>query len=102
MGRPREFEEEEVVADALQAFWREGYGATSIPDLLEATDLERGSLYKAFGDKHALFERAFLAYLRAGRARMAHILNSSDPPLVRLRNCLRQVALNCSDRKSVV
>ena len=60
----------EAVDSALHKFWKQGYQGTSIPDLLEATGLERGSLYKAFGDKHSLFERAIGAYLRSGRAAM--------------------------------
>lgn len=56
MGRPRELDEDEGIAEALQTFWKQGYGATSIPDLMEAAQLERGSLYKAFEDKHSLFE----------------------------------------------
>jgi len=44
------------VLDAAQsAFWRKGYEATTLPDLLEATGLARQSLYNAFGDKRALF-----------------------------------------------
>ena len=96
MGRPREFDEDEVIAEALQTFWRQGYGATSIPDLMAATQLERGSLYKAFEDKHSLFERAFDNYLRAGRAKMAQILGSDAPPIARLRACLAQVVAGCS------
>ena len=96
MGRPREFDEDEVIAEALQTFWKQGYGATSIPDLMEATQLERGSLYKAFEDKHSLFERAFDTYLRAGREMMAEILGSDAPPLARLEACLARVAAGCS------
>src|SRR5260370_37979422 len=44
MGRPREIQEDGVVTDALQMFWKQGYRATSIPDLLGATGLERGGL----------------------------------------------------------
>ena len=40
---------------ALQAFWRKGYEATTLPDLLQATGLARQSLYNSFGDKRALF-----------------------------------------------
>jgi TetR/AcrR family transcriptional repressor of nem operon len=96
MGRPREFEEEEVVSDALRAFWERGYGATSISDLIQATEVERGSLYKAFRDKHSLFERAFDSYLRAGRAAMTQTLQSADPPLLKLQNWLKQVTAGCS------
>ena len=96
MGRPRDFDEDEVVAEALQTFWKQGYGATSIPDLLEAMELRRGSLYKAFRDKHSLFERAFDAYLRTGRAKMAQILASDTPPIARLQAWLAQVVAGCS------
>jgi TetR/AcrR family transcriptional repressor of nem operon len=96
MGRPRDFDEDEVVAEALQTFWKQGYGATSIPDLLEAMELRRGSLYKAFRDKHSLFERAFDDYLRAGRAKMAQVLASDTPPIARLRAWLAQVVAGCS------
>lgn len=55
MARPRSFEREEVVEKALGVFWRQGYQATSVQDLVEATGLNRGSLYDTFGDKHGLF-----------------------------------------------
>ena len=55
MARPREFEQEEVVQKALEVFWRQGYQATSVQDLVVATGLNRGSLYDTFGDKHGLF-----------------------------------------------
>jgi TetR/AcrR family transcriptional repressor of nem operon len=96
MGRPREFDEHEVVGGALRAFWKQGYGATSIPDLMQATALERGSIYRAFGDKYSLFERAFDDYLRAGRAAMTRALTSAGSPLMRLRSWLGQVVVGCS------
>jgi AcrR family transcriptional regulator len=96
MGRPREFQEDRVIADALQAFWRQGYGGTSIPDLIAATKLERSSLYQAFGDKHSLFDRTLETYLRAGRSAMRETLASSDPPIVKLRHWLEQVHAGCS------
>lgn len=55
MARPREFEREDVVAKALAVFWRKGYQATSVQDLVQATGLNRASLYGTFGDKHGLF-----------------------------------------------
>ncbi len=55
MPRPRQFEREDVVQKALEIFWRQGYQATSVQDLVAATGLNRGSLYDTFGDKHGLF-----------------------------------------------
>lgn len=55
MGRPRTFNEADVIAIAANAFLRTGYEGTSIDDLVEATGVRRGSLYKAFGSKRGLF-----------------------------------------------
>ncbi|HRV92857.1 MAG TPA: helix-turn-helix domain-containing protein, partial [Anaerolineae bacterium] len=55
MARPREFDENEVLDKAMDLFWQKGYEATSIQELLTAMGISRGSLYDAFGDKHALF-----------------------------------------------
>lgn len=64
MARPREFDYDDVLNAAMQAFWARGYEATSVQDLMDATGLQKGSLYKAFGDKHSLFLKALDAYLR--------------------------------------
>ncbi len=57
MARPRNFDEDDVIAKAAYVFGRLGYNAASIDDLLGATGLQRGSLYKAFGSKRNLFEK---------------------------------------------
>lgn len=54
MGRPRSFDEREVVRRASAIFLR-GYNATSVDDLVVGLDLHRGSIYKAFGSKRGLF-----------------------------------------------
>lgn len=55
MARPREFETEDALEQAMQVFWQYGYKDASLPDLLEGMGLTRGSLYKAFKDKKNLF-----------------------------------------------
>jgi TetR/AcrR family transcriptional repressor of nem operon len=62
MARPREFDVETAVEKAMNAFWTHGYHGTSLPDLLSAMEITRGSLYKAFGSKKALFIRALNLY----------------------------------------
>ena len=81
MGRPREFDEDGVLERALHVFWRLGYEATSVTDLMEATGLAKGSLYKAFGDKRSLFLKALDRYLERGRDALRHTL--TDAPTVR-------------------
>ena len=56
MARPVEFEKESVLINAMQQFWMEGYEASSIQKLLDATDINRGTLYNSFGDKDAFFK----------------------------------------------
>jgi len=62
MARPRSFDEDDVVAAARDAFWTGGYAGTSLDNLTAVTGLGKGSLYGAFGDKHALFMRALDGY----------------------------------------
>lgn len=57
MARPRNFNEDEVIERAAGAFGRLGYTGCSVDDLVEATGLQRGSLYKTFGSKRGLFEQ---------------------------------------------
>lgn len=62
MGRPRKFDEA-VALDAVErTFHDRGYNATSVADLVEASGLHKGSLYGAFGDKHALFVTVLRRY----------------------------------------
>jgi len=86
MARPREFELDEAIEGAMQIFWRLGYGATSLPDLLDAMGLTRGSFYKAFGDKRAVYllalERYENQYISKGAASLKD--TTSGSPLERI------------------
>jgi AcrR family transcriptional regulator len=62
VARPRKFDEAKVMRAVRDRFWATGYAGTSLDDLTEATRLGRGSLYGAFGDKHALFLRTLDEY----------------------------------------
>ena len=66
MARPRGFDEEDVVAAAAELFLHRGYEATSVDDLVGATGLHRGSLYKAFGSKRGVFLAALRPVADAG------------------------------------
>lgn len=76
MGRPRQYDPEAVLDAAQAAFWSRGYSATSVAHLCEATGLKKGSLYQAFGDKHALFMTVLERYLEHGRAALARLADT--------------------------
>lgn len=63
MARPKSYATEDVAALAMQQFWRHGYYATSMDDLVRATGTSRHGLYKEFGDKRGLFVAAFENYV---------------------------------------
>ena len=62
-GRPREFDLERALDQALEVFWRKGYLGATLKDLTEAMGVNRPSLYGAFGNKEALFRKALARYL---------------------------------------
>lgn len=54
-GRPRAYDPDEALRAARDTFWVKGYAATSLDDIVEATGMNRPSLYAAFGDKEAIY-----------------------------------------------
>lgn len=56
MARPVEFDENKVLNNAMEQFWREGYEASSVQKLLDCTGINRGTLYNSFGDKDTFFK----------------------------------------------
>jgi AcrR family transcriptional regulator len=54
-GRPRSFDAADVLGAASERFRARGYAGTSLDDLVDATGLQRPSLYAAFGDKRAIY-----------------------------------------------
>ncbi|MBB1624353.1 TetR/AcrR family transcriptional regulator [Achromobacter sp. UMC71] len=60
--RTKDFEPDDVADAAMHVFWRRGYAATSVQDLVDGTGLGRGSLYNAFGSKQGLYEAALRRY----------------------------------------
>src|ERR1700747_2087986 len=64
VGRPRAFDVQHALDQALKVFWRKGYEGASLPDLTRAMGINRPSLYAAFGNKEALFRKALARYDR--------------------------------------
>lgn len=63
MARPRAFDETAVLDAAMSCFWGRGFEATTVKDLVETTGLNAASLYNAFGDKRALYQKVLDHYV---------------------------------------
>jgi TetR/AcrR family transcriptional repressor of nem operon len=79
LARPREFDEEVVLDAAVQCFWKRGYEATSVRDLVEKTGITAASLYNAFGDKRGLYQKALDHYVEGSIAERIRRCESLRP-----------------------
>lgn len=77
-GRPRAYDADTALAHATGAFWQFGYSATSLDQLSDATDMNRPSLYAAFGDKRALYLQTLDRYTERSKETIVRAL---DPKL---------------------
>lgn len=78
-GRPRSYDPELALRQALEAFWTHGYSATSLDDLGAAMGMNRPSLYAAFGDKQALYLKALESYWDQALVAMRALLSRDEP-----------------------
>ncbi len=78
MGRPREFDMDTALGGAMEIFWRQGFDATNLPDLLTAMGLTRGSFYKAFKDKESVYLAALDQYDQEVVSRTVALLGACD------------------------
>ena len=92
-GRPRAYRPELALAQARDAFWRDGFAATSLDDLSAATGMNRPSLYAAFGDKQALYIKAYANYRAEVRNSFRPLFLAEEP----LRDKLRRILVAALD-----
>ncbi len=78
-GRPRAYDPNAALIGARDAFWRQGYSGTSLEVLSDATDMNRPSMYAAFGDKHALYLQTLDRYIADSNALTARALAREVP-----------------------
>jgi AcrR family transcriptional regulator len=57
-GRPKLYDTETALKAAGAVFWAKGFSGTSLDDLAKAMDMNRPSIYRAFGDKEEIYRRA--------------------------------------------
>jgi TetR/AcrR family transcriptional regulator, transcriptional repressor for nem operon len=97
MPRPPGFERDDVLQRATEVFWRRGYGATSVSDLVTATGLKPGSLYAAFGNKKGLFLEVLEQYHCDFLKSVDELLTGAPGPLRAIEMLFRDVAAKTLD-----
>ena len=88
----------EAVQAAMGAFWQSGYKGTSLTDLESATGLTKGSLYKAFDDKHDLFVQSLAMYLENGRKALFNEFDKPGTAIDKLMYGVATFGAGCSSR----
>ena len=83
-GRPRAYQPDVALGQALELFRKDGFAATSLDDLSAATGMNRPSLYGAFGDKRELYIKSYARYRADARAAMIDIFRDELPIRKRL------------------
>lgn len=78
MPRTKQFDQEAVLEKAKQLFWKQGYHATSIQNLVDHLGINRASLYQAFGGKNQLYEAALNSYRQENSAYLIQRLAAFD------------------------
>ncbi|MEJ7815984.1 MAG: TetR/AcrR family transcriptional regulator [Rubrobacter sp.] len=77
MPRTKDFEPQEALDAAMDLFWRKGYEAASMRELLDAMSIGRGSFYGTFGDKHAFFLAALDRFREVRTSWIEEVLEES-------------------------
>ena len=81
MPRPKEFDRELALKEAIKIFCDTGYEGTSTDDLLQGMDISRQSMYDTFGDKRALYLEALRHYITERVANKIRILSAETSTL---------------------
>ncbi|MBV6700541.1 TetR/AcrR family transcriptional regulator [Kitasatospora aureofaciens] len=92
MARTKEFDPDAALQAALDLFWRRGYEATSMADLVEGLGIARASLYATFGSKRELYLRALERYSEQTDPVLLAELSQPGPVLPAVRALVRRYA----------
>lgn len=101
MARPREFDIDKAYDKAMEAFWSKGYTATSMADLVKAMELQKGSIYQTFGDKHSLFINALQRYTDASYVEFKEIFADAKSPFNGMKKFLTKTLVKYASSKTL-
>lgn len=90
MARTKEFDPDAALQSALELFWRRGYEATSMADLVDHLGIGRASIYATFGNKHDLYLKALERYGENQHPTLVGELAQAGPALPGVRAMVRR------------
>jgi len=100
MPRQKEFDYDEKLLEARELFWRKGYNATSLNDLVDTLKINRSSLYLTYGSKHDLFIKCLNSYNVLRSKEYTAAAKSSEDPLKALENMVMAALDTMKDSKT--
>ena len=89
MPRVEIFNREQVVDQMIRVFHNNGYNGTSMQDLVDATDLNRSSLYNSFGNKLSIFLECLKIYQQKTNRQTSTLLLKSNTALEAIESIFR-------------
>jgi TetR/AcrR family transcriptional repressor of nem operon len=89
VGRPKAFDEREVLEKAMNLFWLRGYGGVGLTELQQQMGISRQSLYDTFGSKRELFIRTIEHYRATQLTGALALLAREASPLQNVKDVLR-------------
>lgn len=93
-GRPKIFDEHEVIDRAQCVFWRCGYAAATMEELLAAMGIGKSSFYLAFpGGKRELFEKTMLRFHRESFRQLQERVTASSQPVETIKDYFRRIVV---------
>ncbi|MFC8043280.1 TetR/AcrR family transcriptional regulator [Nocardia sp. NPDC057353] len=100
MGRPRRFDESELLDAATELFWSRGFDDTSVEDVSRATGIGNGSIYAAYGSKRGLFLAAYGRYCERRAAIIREVMESAPgSPRDAVRALYSAVLAGCAEHQ---
>ncbi|HFC00378.1 MAG TPA: TetR/AcrR family transcriptional regulator [Phaeodactylibacter sp.] len=102
MPKVKQFDEKKILENAMNLFWKKGYHATSIQDLVSHLGINRSSIYDTYGGKKELFDQSFELYRTEGIAGLTVFLKKQTSVKKGFQNLFKSAikqSLSDSDRK---
>jgi TetR/AcrR family transcriptional regulator, transcriptional repressor for nem operon len=99
-GRPRNFDENEIIRKASEIFWKKGYESSSAEELLEAMNMGKGSFYLHFkGGKQELYKRSLDLFSKEALERFHLGLDKAEDKIDFLKGFIMSIADSPAERR---